>query len=79
VKERRGALGRVSELAENVAAGVKRRQQARAPRVVLYDGDGKPRTLPVAVQPALGMVEVAEWMVELSAPPAEPEAEVEEE
>ena len=79
MKERRKALGRVTELAENVAAGVKRRQQARAPRVVLYDGAGHPRTLPAAGDEAIRLIEVAGWMVELTAPPADqPESEPEE-
>lgn len=79
MKERRKALGRVTELAENVAAGVKRRQQARAPRVVLYDRAGHPRTLPAAGDAATGMIEVAGRLVELTAPaPDLPEGEPEE-
>lgn len=68
MKERRTALGRVTELAENVAAGVKRRQQARAPRAVLYDAAGRPRTLPVAGDAAVRLIEVAGMLVELTAP-----------
>lgn len=79
MRERRKALGRVTELAENVAAGVKRRQQARAPRVVLYDRAGHPRTLPAAGEAAVAMIEVAGWLVELTAPvPEPPEGEPEE-
>ena len=80
MKERRTAFGRVTELAETVAAGVKRRQQARAPRAVLYDADGRPRTLPAAGDEAIGLIEVAGMLVELSGPvPDPPEGEPEEE
>ena len=72
MKERRKALGRVTDLAETVAAGVKRRQQARAPRVVLYDLDGRPRTLPAAGDEAVGMIEAAGMLVDLTAPVADP-------
>ena len=80
MKERRTALGRVTELAGTVAAGVKRRQQARAPRAVLYDAAGRPRTLPAAGDEAVGMIQVAAMLVELAAPAPEPlEGEPEEE
>lgn len=78
MKERRNALGRVTELAENMAAGVKRRQQARAPRVVLYDLDGRPRILPAAGEAAIGLIEVATQMVELTAPASDPDEAIEE-
>lgn len=78
MKERRNALGRVTELAENMAAGVKRRQQARAPRVVLYDLGGKPRILPAAGEAAITLIEIATQMVELTAPAPEPGEAVDE-
>jgi hypothetical protein len=80
VKERRGALGRATELAESVVAGVKRRQAARLPKVLLYDEDGRPRTLDPASEAATGLVETARAMVELAGPdePA-PDAPEEEE
>jgi hypothetical protein len=46
MKERKGPLGAVAGLAEDLLAGVRRRQQEREPRVVVYDGAGHPRTLP---------------------------------
>lgn len=80
MKERRSGLGRVTELAESVAAGVKRRQQARAPRAVLYDADGRPRTLPAAGDEAGGLIELATALVELTSPgPETPEDAPEEE
>jgi hypothetical protein len=45
VKERRGTVGRLTGLAEGVAAAARRRQRDRAPRVLLYDAAGHPRTL----------------------------------
>jgi hypothetical protein len=45
VKERRGTVGRLTGLAEGVASAARRRQRDRAPRVVLYDAAGHPRTL----------------------------------
>jgi hypothetical protein len=68
VKDRRGAIGRVTELAESDVAGVRRRQQARGPRVLLYDETGRAKTLPVGAEPAAGLLETAEAMIALTAP-----------
>jgi hypothetical protein len=46
VKEkRRGPIGRATGIAEGVAAAVRRAQQGRLPRVLLYDEAGISRTL----------------------------------
>jgi hypothetical protein len=45
VKDRRGAVARATGLAESVAAAVRRRQQSRLPRVLLYDPAGEPSVL----------------------------------
>lgn len=66
--------GRATELAETVVAGVKRRQAARAPRVLLYDEHGRPRTLAAASQEAQALIDTARSMVE-AAGPIEPEAD----
>jgi hypothetical protein len=79
VKERRGAIGRATELAESVVAGVKRRQAARAPKVLLYDEDGRPRMLDPASDEALALVETARAMVELAGPDEAPADAPEEE
>jgi hypothetical protein len=68
MKGRRGALGRATELAESVVAGVKRRQAARAPKVLLYDEAGRPRTLDPQSDAALALVETARAMVDLAGP-----------
>lgn len=68
MKERRGALGRATELAGSVMAGVKRRQAARAPRVLLYDEAGRPRMLDASSDAGAALVETARAMVELVGP-----------
>jgi hypothetical protein len=68
VRERRGALGRASELAGSVVAGVKRRQAARAPKVLLYDEAGRPRTIDPSSDAGAALVETARLMVDLVGP-----------
>ena len=65
MRERRGAIGRASELAGSVVAGVKRRQAARAPKVLLYDEAGRPRTLDSSSE---ALVETARALVDLVGP-----------
>jgi hypothetical protein len=68
LRERRGALGRASELAGSVVAGVKRRQAARAPKVLLYDEAGRPRTIDASSDAGAALVETARLMVDLVGP-----------
>ena len=68
MKERRGAFGRASGIAESVMAGVKRRQVARAPKVLLYDDAGRPRTLDSNSAPAEALMATARRMVDLVVP-----------
>lgn len=68
MRERRGAFGRASELADSVMAGVKRRQAARAPKVLLYDEAGRPRMLDASSAHGSKLVETARSMVELAVP-----------
>jgi hypothetical protein len=68
VRDRRGAIGRATELAESVVAGVKRRQAARSPKVLLYDEAGRPRTLDARSDGGAALVETARAMVELVGP-----------
>jgi len=77
MKQRRGVRGRATEIAETVVAGVKRRQLARAPKVLLYDADGRPRMLDAGSDAAEGLLATAQELVELAGPPeadAEPSA-----
>jgi hypothetical protein len=66
-EQRKGALGRVGDIAETLAAGAKRRQQAREPRVLVYDEDGEPRVLAPGMKGRDELVEIAERMIELAA------------
>ena len=68
MRERRGAIGRATEIAESVVAGVRRRQAARAPKVLLYDEDGRPRTIDADSGEGAGLVETARGLVELAGP-----------
>jgi hypothetical protein len=79
MKDRRGALGRASEIAGSVVAGVKRRQAARAPKVLLYDDAGRPRTLDPGSEAADELVDIARRMVEVAGPDEAPGDELVEE
>jgi hypothetical protein len=68
MRERRGMRGRATELAESVFAGVKRRQAARAPKVLLYDEDGRPRTIDITSDAGSAMVATARALVEIAGP-----------
>lgn len=68
MRERRGAIGRASELAGSVVAGVKRRQAARAPKVLLYDEAGRPRPLDSSSEGGAALVETARALVDLVGP-----------
>jgi hypothetical protein len=68
MRERRGAIGRATEIAESVVAGVKRRQAARAPKVLLYDEAGRPRTIDADSDAGEGLVETARGLVEIAGP-----------
>ena len=68
-EQRKGALGRVGNLAESLAAGAKRRQQAREPRVLVYDEAGEPRVLQPGMKGRDEIVELAERMVDAAAQP----------
>ena len=72
MRERRGALGRASELADSLVVGVKRRQAAREPKVLLYDEAGRPRMLDARSEAAAPLVETAQALVELVGPDSPP-------
>jgi hypothetical protein len=71
MKERRSAIGRATELAGSVVAGVKRRQQARAPKVLLYDDQSRPRTIEPGSEHAQALIETAQQLVLIAGPPEE--------
>ena len=61
----KGAIGRATAVAEGVAAGVRRRQREREPRVVLYTRPGEPRILAPGAKGQDRILEVAEQMIAL--------------
>ena len=65
MKDRKGPAGRVSGLADGVAAAVRRRQQAREPRIVLFGSDRRPRVLAPGDEAHADLVEVAGRMIDL--------------
>ena len=64
-KERKGPLGAVAGLAEDLVATMRRRQHDREPRVVVYDAAGQPRVIPDGDERD-GLLDIAEDMVALT-------------
>ena len=65
-KERKGPLGRVAGMAEDLAAGARRRQERREPRVAIYDAAGHARILDPDVPGREELLELAEEMSRLA-------------
>ena len=65
MKERRGAIGRATGIAEGVAAAVRRIARDREPRVLVYDAAGYARLLQPESRGHDRVLEVSERMVEL--------------
>jgi hypothetical protein len=69
VKERRGRVsGAVGGIAEGVAAAVRRRQQDREPRVLLYDAAGNVKAIAEDRPERESLLEAAEGLIELAEP-----------
>jgi hypothetical protein len=64
VKERQDSLA--ARIADTIAGGVRRRQQGREPRAILYDAEGEPRIVPVGGYAQAELVEAAERLVEIA-------------
>ena len=62
----KGPIGRATAVAEGVAAGVRRRQREREPRVLLYARPGEPRVLAPGAKGQDRILELAERMVALA-------------
>lgn len=67
MKERKGPLGMVAGIAEDVLAGQRRRQARREPRVAIYDGTGHARVLAEDAPARAELLELAEEMTKLAA------------
>lgn len=65
-KERKGPLGRVAGIAEDLAAGQRRRQARREPRVAIYDSAGHARVLAHDAPGRAELLELAEEMTALA-------------
>ena len=61
----KGAMGRATAVAEGMAAGVRRRQREREPRVMLYARPGEPRILAPGAKGQDRILDLAERMVAL--------------
>ena len=72
MKERRGPVGRVSGLAETMADALRRRQQRREPRIVVYDRAGHARVLGADAAGGADLLATATRLVALAA--EDPEA-----
>ena len=67
-KERRGLIGQVAGIAEDLAAGARRRQARREPRVEIYDSGGHARVLDPDAPGHAELLELAEEMMRLAVP-----------
>jgi hypothetical protein len=65
VKDRRGAIGRATGLAEGVAAAVRRMARDREPHVIVYDAAGYARLLQPESRGHEQVLELSARMVEL--------------
>ena len=78
MRQRRGVGGRMSGIAGDVAAAVRRRQSDREPRVVVYDQAGMAHVLAPADEGVDAVLEAAEEMIAMvGALPAEEPAAAE--
>ena len=62
----KGAIGRATAVAEGLAAGARRRQREREPRVLLYARPGEPRILAPGAKGQDRILDVAERMIALA-------------
>ena len=72
MKERQDSIA--ARIAGTIAGGVRRRQQERVPRALVYDASGEPRIVPPGSEAQLALLESAERIVDIALeeePPAE--------
>ena len=75
MKERKGAIGRATDLAGGVAATMRRMARDREPRVLVYDSAGFARLLQPEARGHARVLELSERMVALASAPAQAEQE----
>jgi hypothetical protein len=64
MKERQDSLA--ARIAGTIAGGVRRRQQEREPRALVYDESGEPRVVAPGTEVHARLVETAEALVEIA-------------
>jgi hypothetical protein len=64
VKERQDSIA--ARIAGTIAGGVRRRQQEREPRALVYDASGEPRVVPPGGEAHARLVETAEVLVDIA-------------
>ena len=65
--------GQLAKIADTITGTMRRRQRDREPRVLLYNADGRPRTLPPSDDAHPPIVEAAGKLVVLATERAQPE------
>ena len=63
MKERQDSLA--ARIAGTIAGGVRRRQQDRTPRALVYDAAGEPRVVAPGSDAQVALIEAAEALVDL--------------
>jgi hypothetical protein len=71
VKDRQDSIA--ARIAGTIAGGVRRRQQDRTPRALVYDAAGEPRVVPAGSDEQRALIESADALVEIVLAGAEPE------
>jgi hypothetical protein len=64
VKERQDSIA--ARIAGTIAGGVRRRQQEREPRALVYDARGEPHVVAAGSEAQAALVETAEVLVEIA-------------
>lgn len=72
MKERQDSIA--ARIAGTIAGGVRRRQQDREPRALVYDAAGEPRIVPPGSDEQAAMLETAERLVEIALEGRAPDA-----
>ena len=77
MKDRQDSIA--ARIAGTIAGGVRRRQQVRTPRALVYDATGEPRVVPAGSEEQGALIAAAEELVQavLGDEAAEPDAEPE--
>lgn len=70
MKQKKGALGRLSGYGEEVLSYLRRRRSLRKPRVLLRSSDGSVMSLDPESQHAQSILELSRRLIELSGEPS---------